>query len=153
MLTDDKKCELQPKIIEYLSTEIVDNVEFSGTTLEIKFNFNPQHIIESKLPQFGAEDIILWHPQVAGNNLDIMKKYTNSIVILQAKTLYLQKISKYNPITENMAINHEFKIIYIDPEKEDISNEDWQLILSENHYTITKNKLINLIQSKLWKNK
>lgn len=153
MLSNDKLCEIQPKIIEFIAKNIVDkkyiNFGDNANNLTFKFIFNPQHIIESKLPQFKAEDIIIWHPVTAGNNLDIMKQYTNSIVILPRKTILIQKISKNNPITENMAINHEFKILYIDPSAEEITNEEWKLVIPENHYSITIEKLINLIQTQL----
>ena len=148
MLTNDKTCEFQPKIVDYISKNLVDNV-LKSTNLNFKFIFNPQHIIENKIPQFEAEDIILWHPSIAGSNLELMKQYVNSIVILQKKTILLQKISKNNPITENMSINHEFKILYIDPEANDITNDDYQLVLAENHYTLKLEKLIELIQQNI----
>lgn len=153
MLTTDKSCELQPKIVEFLSKNLLDkgNINFGteAKNITFKFVFNPQHIIESKLPTFNKEDIIIWHPKVAGDNLDIMKQYVNSIVVLEKKTILIQKVSKNNPITENMSINHEFKIMYINPDVDDITNEEWQLVISENHYTITINKLITLIQTLL----
>ena len=148
MLTNDKTCEFQPKIVDYISKNLVDNV-LKSANLNFKFIFNPQHIIENKIPQFEAEDIILWHPSIAGSNLELMKQYVNSIVILQKKTILLQKISKNNPITENMSINHEFKILYIDPEANDITNDDYQLVLAENHYTLKLEKLIELIQQNI----
>jgi hypothetical protein len=140
MLTDDKSDELQPKIVKFLNTHFDGKID----KFQIKFIFCPEHIIEKKLPIFESTDYILWHPKVAGNNLDIMKQHKHSIVVLKNKTLLIQKVSKNNPITENQAINHEFKIMYIDPNEDDITNEEWQLVISEEHYTITIEKLIQL---------
>ena len=148
MLTNDKYDELQPKIIDYISKNLVDS-GLKSSNLHFKFVFNPEHIIEHKLPKFQNIDIILWHPSIAGSNLEIMKQYVNSIVILQKKTILLQKISKNNPITENMSINHEFKILYMDAESNDITNDDYQLVIAENHYTIKIEKLIELINQNI----
>lgn len=133
---------LQRKIIEFVKT----NIKYNNFIYQIIFN--EQHIIESTLDLINNEkDIILWHPKVAYNNLEIIKNFQNSIVILEKPSIYLQKISANNPINENLAINYGFYIVYINPDYSEITNDDWKLVVKENMYLITIEKLLYIINS------
>ena len=59
----------------------------------------------------------------------LVKKYINSIVILEHKTVLIQKISNRNPINENMALNHNFDLMYIEEDYNDITNLEWKLVM------------------------
>lgn len=132
--------ELQKKIIEFIKINIRNN------DFNYKLIFNPSHIIESTLSDIQPmKDIVLWHPLVAYDNLEIVKLYANSIVILDKPSLYLQKISRFNPINENMAINNGFRIIYINPKTGDITNDDWKIVVREEMYLMTIPLLTQLI--------
>ena len=121
---------LQKKIIEYIRINIKNN------NFLYKIIFNNQHIIESDLENIDNEkDIVLWHPLVAYHNLEIIKNFSNSIVILDKATLYVQKISELNPISENLAINNGFYIIYINPDDKDITNDEYKLVVNEDIIT------------------
>ena len=60
--------ELQKKIIEFIKINIRNN------DFNYKLIFNPSHIIESTLSDIQPmKDIVLWHPLVAYDNLEIVK--------------------------------------------------------------------------------
>ena len=133
---------LQKKIIEFIKQNIKNN------NFEYKLIFSDKkHIIESELEEVNpSKDIVFWEPIIAYDNLELVKNFSISIVILEKPTLYTQKISEFNPINENLAINNGFYIIYIQ-DSLDITNEDWKLVISEDSYLMKIDKLILLISS------
>ena len=129
-------------IINFIKENIKSN------NLQYKIIFCNQHIIESEISFINPEkDIVLWEPIVAYNNLEIVKSYLNSIVILERPSVYIQKISKFNPINENMAINHSFYLFYLNPDERDITNDEWKLVVKEEMYLLTFDKLFDLIKT------
>lgn len=104
------------------------------------------HIVESDIYFIDREkDIVLWQPIVVFNNLEFVKNFLNSIVILKRQSVLLQKISKYNPVNENMAINHGFYVVYINPDEIDITNDEWKLVVKDEMYLLDNIKLMELI--------
>lgn len=129
--------DLQKKIVMYFKEQMTHIKNIS-----VKIYISPKHIIEQTLEGIDKyDDYIVWHPLVANNNLELLKTFRNSIVILQKKTVLLQKISENNPVNENMAINHNFKLLYID-NNDDITNQDYRILGYESDYLITFDKLI-----------
>jgi hypothetical protein len=110
------------KFFQYEIILLDDDREFLETDLLVNIN---------------KTDIIVWHPKLLHGNVKLLKKYQNSIVILERETLFVQKISKeYNPINENMAVNNRFYLFYIYPEKKDITNDDYKLVIDKKHYLL-----------------
>jgi hypothetical protein len=97
-------------------------------------------------------DYIIWEPIVASWNLDFINIHTNSIIILKNPTLLIQKISRKNPINESTAINNGFRILYMDPKDIDITNEEWKLLIDDEKFVISIDKLRRIIKPSL-KNK
>lgn len=125
--------EVQTKIIEFLKSNFVGVLDKSKYSII----FCPTHIIESTLKHIDKfNDTVIWHPNVAANNLTLVRQYTNSIIVLRHKTLLLQKISKRNPINENLAVNNDIKLMYIESEYNDITNLDWKLVTEPKITTI-----------------
>jgi len=132
---------VQSNIIEFVKQTIKYN------NFEYKCIYCNQHITDTDILHINImNDIVLWNPFVSHNNLEITKSFNNSIVILDKPTLYVQKISKQNPINENMAINNGFYILYINPDSNDITNEEWKLVVQKDMFLMTKERLINLIR-------
>lgn len=127
------------KMFEFISA----NKTLIDSFGKLKIIQNDLFIIESKLPEIDKDDVIIWDNTLASKNIDIVKHYQKSIVLLEKRTVLTQKQSKFNPITENMAINHNFKIMYISDEN-DITNEEWSLVVPEENYVVTVNFLNNL---------
>ena len=134
MATANRSDELQPKIITFLKKLLIG--------YNLKIIINPTHIIENKLPKFTEHDLLLWHPIIGAENIEILKN-NNSLVILLNKTIYLQRISKRNPINENLAVNNNFRILYIDELFSDITNADYKLAVQEDDYRITHEQFRN----------
>jgi len=134
--------ELQRNIILFIKNLIKNN------NFEYNLIFNNKHIFESDLKHIDSlKDIVLWHPNIASDNLDLVKNFSNSIVILDKPSLYIQKISEFNPVNENLAINNGFFIIYINPSTTDITNDEWKLVVQEDMYLMTSKSLIELINT------
>lgn len=133
---------IQSLIIEYVKQHIKLN------NFEYKLVFNKQHITENSIEHINREkDIVLWNPSVAYQNMEVLKTFVNSIVILEKPSIYIQKVSELNPITENMAVNNGFFIVYINPESDDITNSEYKMIVENDTYLFTTEKLLELIRS------
>lgn len=131
--------DLQKKIVNFLRTNI-------DRKIRINIIYSEKHLFEKEIEHIDInEDIVLWHPIVAHNNLTLLTTMKNAIVILPKKTVLIQRISENNPINENMAINHNFQVMYIDPTNDDITNEDYTILGYEDDYLFTIEKLTNLI--------
>lgn len=128
--------EIQNKIIQYLKQYFNEKIKYS-------IIYCPLHIIEKNIKHITNNDYILFHPYVASNNLSIVKQFFNSIVILRHKTILIQKISKRNQINENLAINNGFKLLYIEPNYDDITNDNYKLIVHPEDYLISIQSIIN----------
>ena len=116
----------------------------------IKPNFNYKlHFFQNHIRDFSfvdtKKDIILWQPNIANFNLEYVKQCYYSIVILDKPTIYVQKISQYNYINENMAINGGFYILYLNPSNNDITNDEWKLAVKEDMFLVDLEKLNTLI--------
>lgn len=140
----DGHLDLQRKIVNFLQTNIAGKIR-------INIIYADKHLYEKDLEEIDFNnDVILWHPIVAHNNLTLLTTMKNAIVILLKKTVLIQRISENNPINENMAINHNFQIMYIDPTNDDITNEDYTILGYEDDYLYTIEKLLKQIET--WKN-
>ena len=132
----DYHLDLQKKIILFIKENILSQ------TIKTKIYISPKHIIEKTIENIDREnDYVIWHPLTAFNNLTLLKTFKNSIVLLHKKTVLIQRIPENNPINENMAINHNFKLLYID-NNDDITNQDYRILGYESDYLITLEKLI-----------
>jgi ribosome-binding ATPase YchF (GTP1/OBG family) len=131
---------VQKEILDFVKSHIKEE------QIPYKIIKSKYHLTDSVLKDIDfKKDILLWEPKIANHNLEIVKRFEKSIVILERPTIYLQKISEHNPINENMAINHGFLIMYLKPEIIDITNEEWKLVINESMYLITIEKLKQLI--------
>lgn len=122
-------------LIEFIKDEIKSNYEYKILKPKSKIN---------DLDFSSENDIFIFEPMIANKNLDILRKYPNSIVVLEKPTILIQKISKFNPINENIAINNNFKLLYLSDEV-DPTNNEFKIILNENEFIITKKQLFDLI--------
>ena len=135
--------DLQNKIVHFFKQKMVDH-----KNIDIKIYISPKHIIEKTLENIDKNnDYIIWHPIVAYNNLELLKTFKNSIVILKNKTVLIQKVSENNPVNENMAINNNFKLLYMN-NNDDITNQDYRILGYANDYLITFENLITKINNK-----
>lgn len=126
-------------VIEYVN----ENIKFNN--FNYRLVFCDSHIVESKIDYITSEDILLWEPMLAHNNLDLLKSFPNSIVVLEKPTVYLQKVSKFNPINENLAVNHGFYLVYLKPEESDVTNEEWKMVVKDEMFLMTHERLVQLI--------
>lgn len=104
------------------------------------------HLDDSDMEDVKPSDIILWHPNIAATNLDMVVSYKNSIVVLMSKTLFLRKLSIANPVNENMAVNHGFHVMYVDENYSDITNNEWKLVVDKESYLITHEQFTHIIE-------
>lgn len=136
ILTKNDELNIQTEIVKYLSDNFDKSIKVQIIVTKTK------HIIESLLSHINSDSYVFWHPTVASDNLALVKQYRNSIVIIKRQTVYIQKTSKFNPINENMAINHNFKIMYLSSDVEN-TNIDYKTVLDSSQYTINIEKLNN----------
>lgn len=133
----DYHLDLQKKIVNYFKQFTKEN-----PNINVKIYIVPKHIVEKTIERIDKTDYIIWHPLVAHNNLTLLKTFKNSIVMLEKKTVLLQKISVNNPVNENMAINHNFKLIYIDEQNDDITNIDYRILGYSGDFLISREQLL-----------
>lgn len=133
MLTKNKA---DNKIVIDFISKLNDNREYN-----VNIIFCDTHIIEEKIKHIKKTDILFWQPLLAHNNIELMKEYANSIVVLEKPTVYIQKISKLNPINESLAVNNGFYITYLSPDVIDITNNDWKLVVKDDMFLLDIRRL------------
>jgi hypothetical protein len=121
------------------------NENFTEYGIEYQFIYCDKLLNDEVLSEISVYDYLLWEPIIAFWNIDYLKLYINSVVILSNPTLLVQKISNKNPINESTAINIGFYILYMDPDDIDITNDDWKVALPAENYVIPIDKLRKLI--------
>lgn len=132
----------QKQIIEFIKKEI------RSKNIQYKLLFVKPNIDDDDFSEIKSNDILLWHPNVASSNIFFVKKFEYSIVLLQSKTVFLQKESVLNPITENMAINHSFFIMYLDESYNEVSNSDWSMVVNQDYYLISQKRFREILTNK-----
>lgn len=88
-------------------------------------------------------DYVLWNPLVAGRNLDFVRQFQNSIVLLEKQTLLSEKINKTNPINENLAVNYGFYLMYLDEQFQ--APKEWKLAIQADNYLITQKNFFLMV--------
>lgn len=136
----------QIQIINFVKNEI------RSKGIPYKIIFGKPNMDDSDISQISQDDIVLWHPNVASSNIEFVKKFQHSIVLLESKTVLIQKQSVKNPITENMAINHGFYIMYLDETDKEITNAEWSMVVNQDSYLITHERFRKLINKNLSEN-
>ena len=132
----------QKQIIDFLKLNIRSN------NIKYKLMFAKQNMDDKDIEQINQNDIVLWHPNIAASNIDFVKRFKHSIVLLQSKTVLIQKESVKNPITENMAVNHGFYIMYLDEFDKESTNADWSMVVNQDSYLVTFDRFKKLISEK-----
>jgi hypothetical protein len=99
--------------------------------------FKTQYLVENDFNDILVNDILIWDYILAGKNLQYFNRFKNNIVLLDNPTVLIRKLSDQNPINENLAINHNFMITYLNPEIQDESNIEWKLVVDEKNYIIS----------------
>ena len=139
LLLSKQNSHYQKLIVKFFKENILYNSD--DINIEYKIIYNNPVIIESNLISIEKDDIVIWSAIVAYRNLDLVKTYKNSVVILEKPTILIQKISEENPINESTALNNGFYLMYI-TDKSDITNKEWKLILQKENYLIDVNDLL-----------
>lgn len=141
-ITPSQKEEIkfkQDQIIKFVKKNVRDH------NINYKLHFFNRTIFDNEISDLDVNDIIMWHPNVAASNLDIVKRFQYSIVLLVSSTILVQQVSLSNPINENMAVNHGFHILYMDEKYNDETNKEWKLVVEKDQYLVTLENLQKLL--------
>ncbi len=87
-------------------------------------------------------DIVLFDKNFAYNNIDVVKSCTNGIVLIENETVFFRRINELNPINEQLAINHNFKISYLTDKKEN-TNNDYRILVDNKNFIKDLNKILH----------
>lgn len=138
---NEKYLEMTITLVSHFQKNLNTNIKPTIIVIPTK------HIIESILSEIDTNSYVVWHPEVAANNLSLVKRYRNSVVSLKYQTVFNQRVSERNPINENMAINHNFRILYLQTTDESVEtiNNDFKTVLEEQYYTITVQQINKFI--------
>lgn len=128
----------QQQIVDYVKHTILDKAAY-------RIIFGKPNMDDVSIKDITENDIVLWHPNVASSNLDFVKRFQHSIVLLQAKTVLIQKESVKNPVTENMAVNHGFYIMYLDESDKENTNAEWSMVVNQDSYLITHERFSKML--------
>lgn len=90
-------------------------------------------------------DYVFIDKDFAYNNIDVVKSFQNCAVLLENETVYLRKINKLNPINENLALNHNFKILYLTNNRES-TNDEYKIIVDNMNYLFNFDKFFKTIK-------
>jgi hypothetical protein len=121
---------------------IRDNIKYNNFNYTLKFK---TYLIDSDIEDIDSDSVVFFDPIVASKNLTMLKNFKYSIVILDKPSLLQQKLSDLNPINENLAINNGFLLTYIDSNNNDISNDEWKLVIESNSYLLSIEDILQII--------
>ena len=130
----------QDQIIKFIKKHVRDK------NYKYKLHFCKRNIDDNEFDDVDEKDLILWHPNLAASNLEFVKYYKYSIVMLISSTILVQQLSLMNPVNENMAVNHGFHVLYMDERYTDATNKEWKLVVNKEQYLITIEKFKNLLE-------
>lgn len=138
---NEKHLEVTKILINHFQQNLDNNIRPTILVIPTK------HIIETMLDEVETDAYFIWHPEVAANNLALVKRYRNSVVCLKHQTVFNQRVSERNPINENMAIIHNFRILYLQETETSVEsiNNDFKTVLEEQYYTITVSQINKFI--------
>lgn len=133
--------EITPTVFEQIKFKQNQIVQFVKKNirdmgLQYKLVFATPVMNDEEIAGIQPDDMVLWHPNLAALNIDFVKRFHKSIVMLQSKTVLIQSISAKNPITENMAVNHGFFVMYLDENDMEVTNRDWTMVVTEETYLV-----------------
>lgn len=141
-----------PKKVKLFENQIANQreiISFIETHIKPKFKYKIIFYDKTHINDFDldtdAKNVYLWSPDVVYNNLDLVKSHKNSVVILSKPTILIQKLSKLNPVNENMAFNNGFFVYYINKERNDITNNQWKLLIEKKEYLLSNDDLDRFI--------
>lgn len=141
LFLEKENSSYQRKFVEYFKHLRAD---FNEVEIELNIKYLPNFIIESEIediPRKKENVYIFWNKFLAGRNIQLVKDFHNSIVMLENKTILVRKVSLSNPVNETLAVNHGFSLMYFDEEKDDITNAEYKLVTNPTLYLITKKQL------------
>lgn len=130
----------QDQIIKFVKKHVRDKGH------EYKLHFCKRNIDDPEFEDVLENDVILWHPNLAASNLEFVKRYKYSIVMLVSSTILVQQLSLMNPVNENMAVNHGFHVLYMDEKYSDATNREWKLVVNKEQYLVTIEKLKRILK-------
>lgn len=139
MLSKNRKDIHNKQIIEWLRNNIQkENFEYS-------IKLCNSYLFDSEIKHIQHSDFIFWHPIIAGNNVEVVRSYPKSIVILEHQTILNEKISKVNPINEVTAVNNSFYIMYLDEDSK--PSKEWKLSVKTESYLMEQSKILRILKS------
>ena len=94
-----------------------------------------------------VNDYVFIDKNFAYNNIDVVKSFQNGVVLLDNETVFFRKINKLNPVNENLALNHNFKILYLKPDTVENTNDEYKIIVDNNNYLFDYGKFLTIIKN------
>lgn len=128
-------------ISEIINNINLNNIKFFGSR---KNRIIFDKLIDEKIKEKTGNTFVLWNPIVASKNLNYVNQVPNSVVILESQTFMNEKLSKKNPINENLAVNYGFYLMYLN--ESDISKE-YKLAVQPEMYLMYQRKLLNIFMN------
>lgn len=128
-------------ISEIINNINLHNIKFFGSQKNReKFN----KLIDNEIREKTKNTFVLWNPDVASKNLNYVNQVPNSVVILESQTFMNEKLSKKNPINENLAVNYGFYLMYLN--ESDISKE-YKLAVQPEMYLMYQQRLLKIFMN------
>ena len=123
--------DYQQLIIDTFS-QFKDKYKINIKFVDLYFDYEFQHILN--------DELIFFDKDFAYNNIDVVKSYNKGVILINNETVFFRKINKLNPINEELAINHNFKIAYLTDEVEN-TNHNYKIIVDRSNYLFDLNTL------------
>lgn len=133
LINKDKQLNDYQKLIIKKFEPIRDKINFLFIDLFFDSNFAE---VNTK------NDLVFFDKNFAYNNIDVVKSCYNGVVLLERETVYFRKINKNNPVNEEMAINHNFQVAYLNPEEKENTNLDYKIIVENKNYIFNLNQIL-----------
>lgn len=98
------------------------------------------------LTEYKDSNLYLWESSLIESNLSLVTEIPGiHVVVLDSPTILIRKSTNNIIINENLAANNGFYIYYINPSKIDDINKEYRLIIDDNVWLMTDERLKKLL--------
>lgn len=138
----DKLTSFDNKLIKFIKRYVrAENIDYR---LIFVNPYWTEADVQKFIEPFKNVQYIFWSGNLTKNNLSIVKRFQQSIVVLSRQTI----LSINNGFNENDAINHNLQIMYLDEEEQEY-NKDWKMAIKSGYYNISQRQILDSIYNNI----
>lgn len=132
---------LNQPLIDFIKGYIVPN------NINYRIKFIRKFIYDHFISEIKQDDFVFWNPVVVSNNMHYAHEYISYVLLLKPTDLS-QRLTEEHPFNENVAINHNLYVTYLQEDSEQNQPTHYKLPVDRDTYFRSKEFILDLIMAK-----